>query len=116
MVGKLGAWASEPDVSADGNHIVFISDRIDPYHYDVFIMNLDGTNPKPLGVTTISRYNQNPVFMSDGKGVLFLAGTERNVGSRATFSLWQVDAEGKNPRRIADSGLFTNPSSWKPKR
>ena len=116
MVEKRGAWASGPDGSPDGSHIVFISDRVVPYHYDVFIMNWDGTNPWPLGVSNISRYNPSPVFMPDGKGVLSLAGTEWNAGSRALFSLWQVDTEGKKPRRIADSGLFTNPSSWKPKR
>jgi len=45
---------------------------------------------------------------------LFLAGTESNASSRAIFSLWVVDTDGKNARRIADSGLFTNPLGWKP--
>lgn len=109
-----GGWASEPALSPDGSRIAFVSDRAKPFHYDIFIMNRDGTVPVPLGITTVSRYNQQPVFTPDGKSVMFLAGTEFNAGSRAIFSLWQVGADGKDPRRLADSGLFTKPMEWKP--
>jgi Tol biopolymer transport system component len=64
----------------------------------------------------VSGYNQSPRFLPDGKTILFLAGTERNAGSRLIFSLWQVDTEGKQPRRIAESGLFTDPLGWKAKQ
>ena len=111
-----GAWASAPDVSSDGRSITFISDRVKPYHYDVFIMNRDGTAPRPLGLTTISRYNQHPAFLPDGRSLLFLAGKEWNAESRPIFSLWQMDADGKNPRCIAESELFTHPLRWKPNR
>jgi Tol biopolymer transport system component len=110
-----GAWASDPAVSPDGNRIAFVSDRAKPFHYDIFIMNRDGTEPPPLGVTSVSCYNGQPVFTPDGKSVMFLAGTEHNVGGRAIYSLWQVGADGKDPRRIADSDLFTKPMEWKPK-
>jgi Tol biopolymer transport system component len=86
-----------------------------PFDYDIFIMNRDGTQPRPLGVTSVSRYNQSPKFLPDGKTILFLAGTEWNASSRPIYSLWQVDTEGKNSRRIAESGLFTSPLQWKPK-
>lgn len=113
---KRGAKTSHPHVSSDGHSVAFISDRIVPYEYDVFIMNQDGTDPRPLGVTKISRYNQNPVFLPGGKSLLFLAGTEWNAASRPIFSLWQVDADGKNPRCVAASKLFTHPLRWKPKQ
>jgi Tol biopolymer transport system component len=111
-----GAWGSEPSVSTDGTSIAFISDRKVPYAYDVVIMNRDGTKPRSLGITSIANYNQSPRFHPEGKTILFLAGTETNAGSRAIYSLWQVDSDGKNPRRIADSGLFTDPLKWKPKQ
>src|SRR5207237_1212952 len=113
--GKYFAWASDPHVSSDGTRIAFFSDRANPYHYDVFIMNRDGTGSKPLGVTTISAYNGNAVITPDGRRVLFLAGTETGAGTRAIYSLWQVNADGKDPRLLADSGLFTNPLRWKPR-
>jgi Tol biopolymer transport system component len=78
-------------------------------------MNRDGTDLKPLGITTISSYNGNAVLTPDGKHVLFLAGTESGPGNRAIYSLWQVNADGKDPRCLADSGLFSHPLRWKPK-
>ena len=78
-------------------------------------MNRDGAGTRPLGITNISKYNQSPIFLPDGTAVLFLAGTEENAFGRKIFSLWQVDVDGKNARRIADSGLFTDPLHWKPK-
>jgi len=104
---------SDPDVSRDGQKIVFISDRIQSYAYDLFLMNSDGRKQTPLNITKISRYNQNPVFMPNGKSILFLASTSSNAGSRPIFSLWQVNINGSNPRQIAGSGLFTNPLTWK---
>jgi Tol biopolymer transport system component len=112
---SAGAWASDPCVSPDGKFIAFISDRASNWTYDVYLMNRDGSGATPLGITSISKYNQSPVFRPDSKAILFLAGTEKNSFSRPIFSLWQVDLDGKNARRIADSGLFTDPGNWKPK-
>jgi len=109
-----GAWATEPDVSKDGS-IAFISDRIEPFHYDVFIMNRNGTELKPVGVTQVSRFsNSHPAFLPDGRSLLWLAGREENAGARPIYSLWKVDTDGKNPRCIAESMLFTHPLRWKP--
>ena len=110
-----GAWASDPHVSPDGKAVAFISDRARNWAYDIYVMKRDGSTTTALGITRISKYNQNPVFVPDGKGILFLAGTEENGFGRAIFSLWQVDVDGKNARRIADSGLFTDPQHWKSK-
>ena len=85
------------------------------FRYDVLVMNRDGSGTRPLGVTGISRYNKSPIFTPNGRTILFLAGTETGAGNRPIFSLWQVDVDGKNSRRIADSGLFTDPLRWKPK-
>lgn len=110
-----GAWASAPDVSVDGS-VAFISDRLTPFQYDVLIMSRDGQSIHSLGVTQVSRYNQQPAFLPDGRSLLFLAGREKNAGSRPIFSLWQVDVDGNNPRCLAGSGLFTRPKSWTPVR
>jgi Tol biopolymer transport system component len=114
--GKYAAWVSRPAVSPDGNSIAFFSDRADPFRYDLYVMNGDGTNPRPLGITKISHYNDKAVFTPDGKSVLFLAGTESGAGNRPIYSLWQVNTDGSKPRRIADSGLFTDPARWKAKQ
>lgn len=110
-----GAWASESHISPDGKTIAFISDRIRSFAYDIHVMKRDGSPTRPLGITSISKYNQLPVFLPDGRALLFLAGTENNAFNRSIFSLWRVDVDGKNARCIADSGLFTDPQHWKPK-
>jgi len=109
---KAAAWASEQSVSADGKFIAFVSDRIRDYNYDICLMDIGGTNVRPLGVTTMSRYNQQPTFMPDGKSIMFLAGMERNASSRAIFSLWKVGIDGSKPVRVAESKLFTDPLHW----
>ena len=85
-----------------------------PYKYDLYVMTLAGSDQRPLGMTTVSPYNQHPVFLPDGKSILFLAGTERNASSRYIFSLWKVGLDGSKPSRIAESKLFTNPLHWSP--
>jgi Tol biopolymer transport system component len=114
--GDYFAWGCNPSASPDGKRLAFISDRAVQFQYDVLVMNPDGTETRPLNVVKISRYNLTPVFLPDGQSILFLAGTESNQYNRAIFSLWQVDVDGKNLHRIADSGLFTDPIHWDPKR
>jgi Tol biopolymer transport system component len=110
--GKYAAWASEPDFSPDGKTIVVISDRKSSYQYDLMLIDVDSANTKTLNATTVSRYNQHPVFAHDGERVLFLAGTDWNAGSRPIFSLWSINVGGTNAREIADSQLFTDPVRW----
>jgi Tol biopolymer transport system component len=112
---QIGAWAHEPGISKDGSLITFISDRVEPFHYDVFIMRRDGTNPTPLNATTVSWANRLPRFLPNGKSILFLAETPRQAPQR-DLSLWQIDIDGKNLHEIADSTLFIDPLRWKPKQ
>jgi Tol biopolymer transport system component len=109
---KAGAWASGQSVSADGRLIAFVSDRLRSYNYDICLMSIGGADVRSLGVTTVSRYNQQPTFMPDGKSIMFLAGTENNASSRPIFSLWTVGIDGSKPVRIAESKLFTDPIHW----
>lgn len=109
-----GAWAIDPDISSDGALTTFISDRAVSYQYDVYVMATDGT-PRPLHVTKVARYNQNPRFSSDDKSVWFLAGADWNSGGRPIFSLWRVGIEDWRVEQVADSGLFTHPSRWAPR-
>ncbi|HEY7161394.1 MAG TPA: hypothetical protein VH815_09040, partial [Acidobacteriota bacterium] len=111
-----GSFGSDPNISRDGKQITFITDRRVPFEYDVCIMKTDGSDINCLNVTRISHYNQQPTFLPDGKTILFLAGTDKNLGNRAIYSLWQVDTDGRNAEQIADSSLFTHPQRWKMER
>lgn len=110
--GNFFAWGDSPSVSADGKRVAFVSDRSASFRYDLYSSKPNGTDARRLHVTSVSPYNRNPVFLPDGSGLLFLAGTEQNDSSRYIYSLWEVGIDGRNPRRIAESGLFTNPLGW----
>ena len=110
-----GAMGSDPDLATDGTRIAFISDKTEPFSYDVCTVKSDGSDWVSLKVTSTSGYNQQPRYLPDGKSVLYLAGTESNAGSRPIFSLWQVNTDGGNAHQVADSSLFTAPLNWKPK-
>lgn len=107
--GEYYAWCTDVHTNENGE-MVFISDRNAPFHYDVVFAQPNGPQ-ESLGVTTVSRYNQNPVLMNDDR-ILFLAGTEWNSGSRPIFSLWSVNTDGKGPKQLAGSTLFTSPLEW----
>jgi Tol biopolymer transport system component len=113
---KSAALCSHPYVSKDRRKIVFISDLKKPYDYDVAIANRNGTSISLLNITRVGHYNDCPVFAHDGRSTYFLGGSETNAGSRAIYSLYQVGVDGRNLRKIADSGLFTDPLKWRPKR
>lgn len=115
VAGKYAAWASDPRLSTNGNIMIVVSDRASPYQYDLLLVDRNTSQAVPLGATSISRYNKNPVFTPDGKKILFLAGTEWNAGSRPIFSLWSIDCDGKNAKQVVDSQLFSDPSHWSAK-
>ena len=110
---RMGAFATEPDVSPDGSRIAFISDRAEGFAYDLYVMNADGSEPKQLGIVKLDEKRHpsfipsSPVFMPDGRSILF------QVGSG---NLWQVDIDGRNMRKVADRSLFTEPLKWQPKQ
>ena len=104
---------SDADVSPDGKKVVFVSDRVEGFAYDLFLMNSDGTKQTPLTITRFSHSNQNPVFMPDGKSILFLAGLTSNASGRYILSLWKVNTDGTAPHQIADTELFSHPLTWK---
>lgn len=112
---KIGSWTSDLEASNDGNKIAFLSDRKTPYHYDIYVTDYGKQTARAMNVTNVSTYNGNPRFMPDNRSILYLAGTERNMGSRAIFSLYQVNA-GAAPLKVADSLLFTDPLEWEKKQ
>lgn len=77
-----------PAFSPDGEHIVFISDRHKHFDYEVYVMQRDGS--RATRVTDVSRHNgscQYPVFLPDGKRILFLKMIDPKV-RRSAYELW----------------------------
>jgi Tol biopolymer transport system component len=99
------AAGSDPAVSPNGRKIVFISDRKTKYDYDLWIMNLDGSNPTPLNLTQVSECNAFPLFSPNGKEVFFLAKSGWTAESRTLFDLWKAETDGQHPQRVTTQAV-----------
>lgn len=93
------AMNTQPQFSPDGRRIVFISDRSG--QENVWIINADGTSPRPVYLEEGARYN-DPAWSPDGKSIVVI----RNVPSlgrgwhRKTWSLWILPVNGGKPRQL----------------
>jgi len=113
---KCATWASDPNCSRGDEKIVCISDRGAPYAYDLVVIDGKSGDATSLNATSVSRYNQHPVFAPDSRRIFFLAARAYNRQSRPIFSLWSIDVDGKNAKEIAGSQLFTDPMKWSPSK
>ena len=106
------AWGSWLDIFPDGERIVCVSDRGQPFFYEIYLIGLRNKSATPLGATKISRYNQNPVVVSGGQKIVFLAAREFDSSSLPIFSLWSYDTESTKISQLADRKLFDDPIGW----
>ena len=109
-----GAWATDPALAVDGKRLAFISDRVQPFQYDVMIADADGTNARGLEVTGRTRLAERPMLLPGDKGVLYLADLRAGGFGGPRYSLWSVPLAGGTPTMIADSKRFADPLGWTP--
>lgn len=89
--------------SADGKRMVFSDDRADPFSYEIWIANVDGTQRKQL--THLRPYTISPVFDEHGKRILFLSDPARDNRPE----LWQIDVRTGRASRLCGSRTFLDP-------
>lgn len=98
LTQRVSYHDSDPYFSPDGKKIVFISDRVKRFHYELWLMDADGSHA--IQVTSnqpIERpYNRAPFFSSDGQKIFFLSDLRRD----GKYSLWVVDVNDKKPHLI----------------
>jgi Tol biopolymer transport system component len=87
-----------PDVSPDGTHIVWTSDR-DGDRLHLYVMEIDGSNVRQL--TLDPGGDQSPRWSPDGEKIAFYR----------AGSIWVIDAEGGEPELIFQGG---NPATAAP--
>jgi Amidohydrolase family/WD40-like Beta Propeller Repeat len=82
-----------PRFSPNGHHIAFISDRSG--QANVWIMNVDGSEPRPLYLDLDHRY-ATPVWAADGQSVFVtrLGPTPGRGWHRRNASAWQLPLRG----------------------
>jgi hypothetical protein len=68
-------------------------------NWELFVMNADGSNPINL-TQTPKEHEHYPQVSSDGRKVCF--SVDQGEGRDAVRSLWVMDIDGKNRKKLAD--------------
>jgi TolB protein len=91
--------SADPAWSPDGRQIVFSTTRSG--HSDIWIMNADGSNQRPLLATAASR--MNPIWSPDGRLVAYESGGD----------IWTVHADGSRRRRLTRTEINEHLLAWR---
>jgi Tol biopolymer transport system component len=98
---------AELDVSSDGRRIVFSTVRANPNVAELSLVA--GPNPPLVWLTTDSARGEHvPRYSPDGRRIAYFA--SRSGADPET--LWVMEADGKNPRRLAEDGRINVQERW----
>ena len=88
-----GSFVHDPSLSADGTRFVILSDKAKPGHYDLCLLQRDGSGFQALGLAGPAEKGafEQPRFAPDGKTIFYLW----------KGALWQVSLDGKNAHAVA---------------
>jgi Tol biopolymer transport system component len=102
-----GFFAVDPAWSADGNRIVFTSDRggLSP---ELFVMNSDGSGITRLSANPEPRFYVDPAWSPDGRWIAFVNATEGSWGegignipaTSRVSEIYLVGSDGNGLRRL----------------
>ena len=90
-------YDAEGSYSPDGKHIVFCSNRSGPKNLELYIMDADGKNVRPL-TRAPGCYNGGPFFAPDGKRVIFRS--DRKKADH--LQLFVINVDGTGERALTD--------------
>jgi TolB protein len=87
---EVGDTAPAP--SPDGRKIAFMSSGRGGTNWEIWVMNIDGSNPVRL--TQNGNNDGLPTWSPDGKSIAYLSDAE------GAWSVWVMNADGSNQRRL----------------
>jgi Tol biopolymer transport system component len=95
-----------PALSPDGRQIVFTSNRADPNNWDLYIMNVNGSNVRRL--TFSPGLDIEPVFSHDGTKI---AWTSARAGD---LNIFTMNVDGTNIHQLTSNTLEDIEPAWSP--
>lgn len=109
---SIGHYNSTPSWSPDSKQLAFAGFDKEKNNFDIFIMNLDGSDITRLTSAKKSSgkwaNNEDPAFTPDGRQVLFVS------DRTGTKQLFLVNIDGSNERQITYDNKFYGKPKWGP--
>ena len=100
---------AEPDWSPDGRTIAFISGRNRKLDFEIFVMNADGSDPRPIiSPPHENSGNYSPRFSPDGRRIAFHTNRDGNM------EVYVANADGSDPVNISRHPANDAAPSWSP--
>jgi len=95
-----------PKWSNNGNEIVFSNKGIEaPNHYNIFIMNSDGTNVRQITHNTSNQHYYYPVWSPNDEKIIFLA---FEIDGSTKSYLYMVNKDGSNLHKVLEDEFVTS--------
>jgi hypothetical protein len=95
-----------PAISPDGRQIAFTSNRADPDNWDLYIMNINGSNVRRLTFST--GFDVEPVFSHDGSKIAWTSARAGNL------NIFTMNVDGTNIHQLTASALEDIEPAWSP--
>jgi len=112
----LARWHS-PALAPDGKRLAIVSDRDEkPGRWRVFLLSLEGNEPKPEPVSPPAARVEGVCWAPDGKALVYARSLTTPPGDHApgtpkdACDLFLLDLETKKETRLSRGGGFTSPS------
>ncbi len=97
----------EPDWSPDGKQIAFVSGRDAPTDVQIYVMNADGSNQRPL-LPFVAADHLSPRWSPDGKTVAFYTNRDNN------FEVYVASATGDSVVNLSQNAADDMTPAWSP--
>ncbi|KAA0013980.1 MAG: hypothetical protein FE041_02435, partial [Thermoplasmata archaeon] len=95
-------YDGRPRISPDGQKVVFVHRVAEgaynppPDYHDLWVVNIDGSDPRPITSNFGENYNMRPTFVDDDT-IIFFAKKE------GAYDLWMMDLDGSNPTKLTNT-------------
>ena len=97
---------SDTMIASKAGKVAFASNR--DGNWDIWTMNPDGSDP--VNLTKDAAHDLHPAWSPTGEQILFVSFREEGKES----SLYLMDAEGNNIRKVLDNWYSRSPATWSP--
>ena len=95
-------YDGRPRISPDGQKVVFVHRVAEgaynppPDYHDLWVVNIDGSNPHPITTDFGENYNMRPTFV-DNDTIIFFAKKD------GVYDLWMMNLDGSNLTKLTNT-------------